>query len=170
MRSDKAAPIVTVGIIATIALLVACATPQQRAERQQQKAAETALAIDSMRLHIDVTMMNTLRYGSRNVTSDFYLELRGDTLVSYLPYLGQVHGTVAAYGSAGQGLNFTAPIDQMTKSNHKHGMTRLEMLVHSKEERHIYTLEVYPNGQAYINVRSGERDPISFDGSVKTEK
>ena len=136
-------------------------------EREEVKTSD---AIAAKKWRIDIRSMNTMRYGSRMVTPDFYLELRGDTLVSYLPYLGQVHGTVAAYGSAGQGLNFTAPIDQMTKSNHKHGMTRLEMLVHSKEERHIYTLEVYPNGQAYINVRSGERDPISFDGSVKTEK
>ena len=33
--------------------------------------------------------MSTLRYGSRTVTPDFYLELRGDTQQSYLPYLGQ---------------------------------------------------------------------------------
>jgi len=45
-------------------------------------------AIAAKQWRIDIRSMNTMRYGSRIVTPDFYLELRGDTLHSYLPYLG----------------------------------------------------------------------------------
>ena len=147
-------------------LLSACATQQQRAEERSLKAEQMSAAIAQRRLHIDISGMNTLRYGSHRVTPDFYLELRGDTLVSYLPFYGQAYHS-ATYSTPSQGLNFTAPVEKLIESRHKRGMTRLEMLVNSDEDHYVYRLEVYPNGQAYIQVRGQYRDPISFDGVCK---
>ena len=151
-------------LLFAILMATACATQQQRAEERQQKAQQMTEAIANRQLHIDVSDMSTLRYGSHRVTSDFFLELRGDTLVSYLPFLGQAYQT-ATYGTPSQGLNFTAPVEKLVETHHKRGMTRLEMLVSSQEDRFLYRLELYPNGQAYIQVRSQHRDPVSFNGT-----
>ncbi len=61
-------------------------------------------AIADKHWHIDITSMNTMRYGSKMVSTDFFLELRGDTLRSYLPYLGQVQSAPSL--SPTIGLNF----------------------------------------------------------------
>ena len=65
--------------------------PLRKLTKKERKQVAVLGAIATKRWHIDISSMNTLRYGSRAVTSDFYLELRGDTLRSYLPYLGDTN-------------------------------------------------------------------------------
>ena len=127
-------------------------------EMRQQKAVLSAIA--RKRWHIDITSMNTQRYGSRTVTSDFYLELRGDTLRSYLPYLGQVHMPTM---SPSIGLNFEEPV-----LSYKEGK-QIDIRVRTREDSYHYVIEINDNGQAYIRVRSMKRDPISFDGTLEIE-
>ena len=74
-------------------------------EKEELKPSD---AIAAKQWRIDISSMNTLRYGSRIVTPDFYLELKGDTLCSYLPYLGQAQ--VSPMLSPSIGLNFEEPV------------------------------------------------------------
>ena len=134
-------------------------------ERQQ---AAVAGAIAARRWRIEISSMTTMRYGSRTVTPDFYLELRGDTLRSYLPYLGQAQ--VSPTLSPSIGLNFEEPVlsynDSKPKSNK---YTQIDIDVRTREDSYHYVIEIYDNGQAYIRVRSMNRDPISFDGKLEIE-
>ena len=134
-------------------------------ERQQ---AAVAGAIADRRWRIEISSMTTMRYGSRTVTPDFYLELRGDTLRSYLPYLGQAQ--VSPTLSPSIGLNFEEPVlsynDGKPKSNK---YTQIDIDVRTREDSYHYVIEIYDNGQAYIRVRSMNRDPISFDGKLEIE-
>lgn len=144
--------------------MVGCATQQERAEQREKRRQAVAEAIATRRLHIDVSMMNTLRYGTKSVTPDFFLELRGDTLCSYLPYLGQAFQS--SMMSPSIGLNFEEPIRRYTESRPKPNKTRLEMDVKTQEDTYHYLIDVYDTGEAQLQVRSVNRDPVSFDGSV----
>ena len=148
----------------TALVLMGCATQQQREERRAQTQKAVLEAVENRRWHIDVTMMNSMRYGSRTVTPDFYLELRGDTLRSYLPYLGQAYQ--APMASPSQGLNFDAHIQSIKESHPKKDLSRLEIGVKTTEDTYLYTIELYNSGKAFIHVRSTHRDPISFDGDL----
>ena len=123
-------------------------------------------AIAAKQWHIDISSMNTLRYGARTVTSDFFLELRGDTLRSYLPYLGDAHTPML---SPSVGLNFEEPVqsykESMPESNK---YTQIDIGVSTREDSYRYAIEIYANGRAYIRVRSMNRDPISYDGTMDT--
>ena len=124
-------------------------------------------AIDMKRWHIDITTMNTMRYGSRTVTPDFYLELRGDTLRSYLPYLGQVQ---VSQLSPSIGLNFEEPVQQYKESKPKSNKyTQIDIDVKTREDSYHYVINIYDSGEATIRVRSLNRDPVSFDGSLVIE-
>ena len=134
-------------------------------ERQQVAVVD---AIAAKRWHIDINTMSTMRYGSKTVTPDFYLELRGDTLRSYLPYLGQVH--VSSTLSPSIGLNFEESVLTYKESKPKSNKyTQIDIDVKTKEDSYHYVIEIYSNGQAYIRVRSMYRDPISFDGTLEIE-
>lgn len=133
---------------------------------QGVKRQAVADAIAAKEWHVDITSMNTMRYGSRSVTPDFYLELHGNTLRSYLPYLGQVQASPTL--SPSQGLNFEAPILQYKVSRPKSKYTQLDIDVRTREDSYHYTIEMYDSGEAVIRVRSLNRDPISFDGTVET--
>ena len=144
--------------------MVNCATQQERAEQRSWMKQAVTEALSKRQLHIDIRSMNTLRYGTRTVPPDFFLELRGDTLHSYLPYLGQAQG--ASMASPSIGLNFEAPVLHYTECQPKAGVTRLEIDVRTQEDGHHYVIEVYDTGEALVRVRSQHRDPVSFDGSV----
>ena len=133
-------------------------------EREEVKPSD---AIAARQWRIDIRSMNTMRYGSRMVTPDFYLELQGDTLHSYLPYLGQAR--VSPTLSPSIGLNFEAPVLNYKVSKPKSNKyTQLDMDVRTKEDTYHYVVELYDSGEAYIRVRSLNRDPIGFDGTMTT--
>ena len=139
--------------------------PLRKLTKKERKQVAVLGAIATKRWHIDISSMNTLRYGSRAVTSDFYLELRGDTLRSYLPYLGDAHMPTM---SPSIGLNFEEPVLTYKESKPKK-FTQIDIDVRTREDSYHYVIEVYDNGQAYIRVRSMNRDPISFDGTLEIE-
>lgn len=139
--------------------------PLRKLTKKERKQVAVLGAIATKRWHIDITSMNTLRYGSRAVTSDFYLELRGDTLRSYLPYLGDAHMPTM---SPSIGLNFEEPVLTYKESKPKK-FTQIDIDVRTREDSYHYVIEMYDNGQAYIRVRSMNRDPISFDGTLEIE-
>ena len=136
--------------------------------KKEKTQVAVAGAIAARQWHIEISSMTTMRYGSRTVTPDFYLELRGDTLRSYLPYLGQAQ--VSPTLSPSIGLNFEEPVlsynDGKPKSNK---YTQIDIDVRTREDSYHYVIEIYDNGQAYIRVRSMNRDPISFDGTLEIE-
>lgn len=139
--------------------------PLRKLTKKERKQVAVLDAIATKRWHIDISSMNTLRYGSRSVTSDFYLELRGDTLRSYLPYLGDAHMPTM---SPSIGLNFEEPVLTYKESKPKK-FTQIDIDVRTREDSYHYVVEIYDNGQAYIRVRSMNRDPISFDGTLEIE-
>ena len=115
--------------------------------------------------HIDITSMNTMRYGSRTVSPDFCLELQGDMLHSRLPYLGQAQ--VAPMLSPAIGLNFEAPVLQYKESRPKSKKyTQIDIDVRTREDAYHYVIEIDDAGKATIRVRSMNSDPISFEGTI----
>ena len=133
-------------------------------EREEVKPSD---AIAARQWRIDIRSMNTMRYGSRMVTPDFYLELRGDTLHSYLPYLGQAR--VSPTLSPSIGLNFEEPVLSYKESKPKSNKyTQIDIDVRTREDSYHYVIELYDSGEATIRVRSLNRDAISFDGTLVT--
>ena len=135
--------------------------------KKERKQMAVLGAIGDKRWHIDITSMNTMRYGARTVSTDFFLELRGDTLRSYLPYLGQAQ--VSPSLSPTVGLNFEERVRQYQESRPKEKYTQIDIDVKTKEDTYHYVIDIYDSGDAYIRVRSLNRDPISFDGTLETK-
>lgn len=150
--------------VSAVLMMFGCATAQERAAQRAEMKKAVAEAVASRHLHIDIGSMSTLRYGTKTLTSDFFLELRGDTLRSNLPYWGQAYQ--APLGSPSIGLNFEAPILRYSESHPKANKTLLELVVRTQEDTYHYLIELYDSGESYIRVRSMNRDPISFDGRI----
>lgn len=151
-------------LIGMVLALAGCATQQQRAERQLAMKKAVARMLEKKEWHVDVTMMSSMRYGSHSVTPDFFLELRGDTLRSYLPYLGQSY-QAPMYSQSG-GLDFEKPLRTYKETHPKEDLTKMEMDVKTEDDNFHFVVEVFDTGKTYIHVRSNHRDPISFDGNM----
>lgn len=154
----------TTACLVSVLLLVGCVSTAERTQRREARAAQVAKAVAASRFTVAIRSMQTQRYGSRSVTSDFFLTLRGDTLVSYLPYLGRAYAVPPV--SPPQGLNFTAPVERSPWQQLRHGMRRLELKASTDEDTYLYRIDISPDGSVSIGVRGQAHDYISFDGEL----
>ena len=87
--------------------LSGCATAEERAARAAEQALKVKTALTQRRYKIDVNRMYPMNGNSRNVSYGYSVEVRNDTLISYLPYFGRAYNV--PYGG-GKGLNFSERI------------------------------------------------------------
>jgi len=147
------------------AILIACGsmTPAEKAERQARLAQAVDKALAERHYKVRISMMYPNRGMAVNVTSDYSLEVKGDTLVSYLPYFGRAYNV--PYGG-GKGLNFTALISEYSSEKNRHGATVVTIKVKNDEDVYSYLLEIYDNGSTTINLMARERESINYSGDL----
>lgn len=147
--------------------LAACSGSRLTAAEKQQKAQRTAEVVaqkmNDRRFVIEIDYMNP-KYGpSKHVSYGYSLEMKGDSIVSYLPYFGRAY--MVPYGG-GKGLDFTATISNWQLSQKKDGMQEGLVEVNNGEDRLFYRIDVYNDGTSSIDVWANERDPISYSGKM----
>ncbi len=151
--------------LTTILLCALLATASCASLTKSEPSSLTASSShDDTHWHVDITHMNTLRYGSRMVTPDFFLEMRGDTLWSNLPYLGNAFRS--DMGETEGVLNFELPVRNLEVTQPKKHRKRLSLDIRKRTELLHYTIELEDTDRATIWVRSNSRDAISFDGNI----
>lgn len=162
-----------IGLFVVAVMMVSCAsytidgqkvTKEVYALWTAQKVRE---GIENRQFVISVKSMHPFRGTSRHLTSDYSFELYGDSVVSYLPYFGEVR--MVPYGG-GKGLNFIGQITAYEAFQVKAGLYRVIMGVYNDEEEYRYFLEVFENGRATLDISSYNRDPISFMGEMEFDK
>ena len=144
-------------------MITACATPEERAARaaEQKRKVEAALAQRNYKIGVD--HMYPMKGPSRNVSYGYSVEVRNDSLISYLPYIGGVYRV--PYGG-GMGLNFEERIGSYRETQVKN-KRRIEIEVKNIEDTYLYSLEIFDNGSSSIDVQALQRDRISFSGKMK---
>ena len=145
-------------------MVVACATltPAEKAELTKKVNA----ALDDRHYTINIRTMSPMRGPTRTVTNPWTVEVKGDTLVSYLPYIGRAYNV--PYGG-GKGLNFSAPIADYQETVGAKNIRHIRLTVNNDEDSYLYTFAVYDNGNTSIDIQSKERDAISFSGDMVVE-
>ena len=149
-------------------ILMACST-MTKAEREAKEAEQAKMvseALDKRHYKIDINTMYARRFGAKNVASNWSLEVKGDTLVSYLPYVGVAY---EASFSSNSGLNFTAPISNYEDEGFRKGKRMIRLRVKNEDDLLDYQLEVMDNGNTSIDVMSRKREGISYSGQMDLE-
>lgn len=149
--------------IVLAAALAGCATTAERMEREARTAAQVSEALASRHYTINVLMMYPQRGRAVNLTTNYSVEVKGDSLISYLPYFGRAYNV--PYGG-GKGLNFIAPITGYQTETDRKGITRVVLTSENEEDHYRYILEVSSSGDSYIQVQSRQRDFIRYSGRM----
>ena len=157
--------------IAFLACTLASAVPvqAQKKDKEAEKArTEQAVkeALEARRYHIDVNYMTPMRGRARALTDNYSLTVRGDSVLSYLPYVGQAYSV--PYGG-GKALNFDARIQTYEMKDGKKGRKEIRFTTTNDEDSCTYQLTVYPDGGTQIRVLPTRRQSISFNGEMDTE-
>jgi hypothetical protein len=151
-------------VLLALLLLGSCATNKDLREQQRQlRAKSVAEAVANRHFTLCIKQMYPLQGGSKVITSDFFLQLQGDTINSYLPYLGRAYSI--PYGG-GKGLNFIDKVRDYRSVQVKSDQVNISFTVVNDEDTYLFNLEIYDNGNANIRVIPRERDRISFDAEM----
>ena len=154
-------------LYAGLALLIAACstlTAAERAQREREVAMQVEKALAERQYTISISMMFPRRGNAVSVTPDYSVQMKGDSLFSYLPYFGRAYSI--PYGG-GNGLHFAAPIKGYESAKGKNGRTQVTLLVENEGDRLTYNFEIFPNGHANVDVFSREREPINYSGDLE---
>ncbi|MBP3257718.1 MAG: DUF4251 domain-containing protein [Bacteroidales bacterium] len=152
-------------VILSLVLASACGISRRSPQERQAEALRIQEMLDSRNYTIDINYMLPLRSGGKAV-STYSLKVTGDTLDSHLPFIGEAR--MVPYGG-GKGLNFQERISSYDDSGPSSDRRAVTMEVKNEEDSYVYTLTVFDNGDADIHVHCGNRDDISYRGSLRIE-
>ena len=136
-------------------------TREEKAAREAREAQMVLNNIQSGHFTIDIDRMYPIRGTSQHVTN-YSVSVKDGELNSHLPYFGQAWRV--PYGG-GHGLTFKAPVGTYNVMNRNDGY-EVRIYVKTDEDQHIYTLTVFPNGRASLDVQSQNRERISYGGMM----
>ena len=148
------------------AMLSGCASAEERAARAAEQAAKVTKALEARDYKIAVNRMYPMKGSSRSVSYGYSVEVRNDSLISYLPYFGGAYNV--PYGG-GKGLNFSERIGSYRESLKNNGERQIEINVTNEEDTYIYLIKVFSNGNSSIDVTSRQRDHISYSGELEVK-
>ena len=148
------------------AMLSGCASAEERAARAAEQAAKVTKALEARDYKIAVNRMYPMKGSSRSVSYGYSVEVRNDSLISYLPYFGGAYNV--PYGG-GKGLNFSERIGSYRESQKNNGERQIEINVTNEEDTYIYLIKIFSNGNSSIDVTSRQRDHISYSGELEVK-
>lgn len=151
-------------VLLSVLFLSGCATSEEKAAQMAEQAALVTRALNNREYKIAVDRMYPMRGSSRSVSFGYSVEVRNDSLISYLPYFGRAYNV--PYGG-GKGLNFSAPIGNYQEYMMRNGRHHIEIGVTNEEDTYLYTIEVFYNGNSSVEVRARQRERISYSGNVE---
>lgn len=150
-------------------VLIGCATTMEngvkmtKAERRAQQIATVREVLNDRYYSVEIDMMHPQRYPSKQVNFGYSLTIHGDSIYSYLPYLGRAYRV--PYGG-GKALHFEALIDDYREGYLKDNIRRIEILTHNEEDRYLYVVEVFETGSASVYVSCENREHIHYTGDI----
>lgn len=154
-------------IIFSMMLMMAISIPtlsaQTKKEKKEQKKQAVEKLVASGKYKIDVNRALPSRGRSVTLTSPYSVEIRNDSVLSYLPYYGRAYSI--PYGG-GEGLNFKAPISEYQIEWNKKGAAKIKFSARSSEDKFDFSIDVFSNGSSSIFVNMQNRQSISFNGEL----
>ncbi len=124
--------------------------------------------IEAKHYTFEPTSMTPSRGGLKHLTPGYFLQVNGDTLKSYLPYIGRAYN--APISTSDAGFDFTSTDFTYAVSAGKKNSYNITVKTKDKMYNTEFMLTVYDDGTAYLRASSSDKQPISYNGSVKEKK
>lgn len=156
--------------IIIMTFLVAAVVPnvfaQSKKEMREQKEQAVKERIVSENYKISVNTAFPRRGRNVQLTSPYSVEIRNDSVLSYLPFYGRAYSV--PYGG-GNGLIFQAPLTEYIMEMNKKGTAKIKFTTRTPEDKFTFNISIYSNGSAHVHVNMQNRESISFSGEVEAE-
>lgn len=152
-------------LITSSLISLQCGTSQNVPKASSEKEASVKKLLDSRRYRFIPQSVQTQSGRSRQITN-FSLEVRQDTLISYLPYYGVAYS--ATMGASEGPLDFKATNITYSSEAANNGNTQITIRPEDPQtDAQEFFLSVSSSGYGNLSVRFNNRQSISFYGEVR---
>ncbi len=155
----------TVLIISGLCILNSCGTGNELAKKAV--AANVESMIVSKAFIFKATQALPMGGTSRTLTGDYDLNVKKDTIVSYLPYFGVAYS--APMDVSDTGIHFSSKKFSYSSVKGKNGWQITIVPKDVRQARQLF-LTVSEQGYASLKVTFNNRQPISFNGHIEKGK
>ena len=116
--------------------------------------------------YVFVPQSITTNHGrNRQLDNSYFLKLKNDSLVVYLPYFGRAYS--APINTSDAGFDFTTTNFDYSVAAGKKNSYIVSVKTKDRTFNTEFTITVFDNGTAYLRTSSNDKEPVSFNGSVK---
>ena len=139
----------------------------QDAKQEKENAKQEAIKemISSRRYAFAAQSATPMSGQLKQLTSDYSLSIKTDTLEAYLPYYGRAF--TATIGSTDGGINFKTSQFEYVVKDTKRGGWDITMKPKDLSDTKQLLLSISANGYATLQVISNDREMISFYGYIR---
>lgn len=163
-------------ITASVLALLVIAQPsfgqdkkESRKERRERERIENEnfvkQCVTNKDLYIRLESAHPLRGMVRNLTYNFTLSLKSDTLTCRMPYLGQMHTAVMDPDEVSF-VSYNQKVTTVWAHNDKKDSDIVQFIFVNTTHREKVecTIEIFKDAMVYIGINSNDRDTISYKG------
>src|SRR5882762_1176987 len=167
MKKSSIISIALTSLLSAVLLAISPNLYSQNTDKQEKENARIdslKKAIESGRFVFMAQSATPMSGRTRQLTYDYKLDIRKDTIIADLPYYGRSYSPT--YGSSDGGINFTTTnFDYSSKEGAKGGW---DIIITPKEIRNVsrMSLNVSNAGYSSLTVTSNTRQQISFNGHI----
>ena len=140
-----------------------------KAEKKAQHIAEIKAIVESKNFVFDASVANPMSGSTVNLTTDYEMTIKNDSVFSYLPYYGVAYSG-AAFSGNDSPMTFNRPIEQYTHESTKNGYM-VKFKVKNVNDVIDCTFHISETGSTTLSVSSMNRQSINYSGDLlKIEK
>jgi len=144
-------------------LFFASVAVQIQAQDSTQQSIKDVL--DAKHFEFEPDNMTTGHGKFRHLDGGYFLQIDGDTLKTYLPYVGRAYN--APFNTSDAGFDFTSTDFSYSVTEGKKKKYIVEAKTNDRMYNTEFTLTVYDDGTAYLRAYSSDKEAVSFNGSLK---
>jgi hypothetical protein len=154
-------------LLGTLLILAATACGTARLQTSPQEMERIAEALRTRDYTVEVVRADPMGWRTVNLDYGYGLTVRGDSIFSRLPFYGRAYSV--PFGG-GDGLFFKTNFLDYSLSAGRKGSTVVNIAARTDEDTYLYSVTVWPNGNARISVNSFNRQKIAYDGTIVLKK
>ena len=166
--------------------LVSCSTSKSRTNLVQMEDLDSIIKYRNFRIESDwaypqntnamqqVLNSGLMQPGSTSgaislIGNSNFLEIKGDSIKSYLPYFGERQMQVA-YGGGDAAIQFDGILENYRVEKNKNDSYSISFQAKSKSEQFNGTITIFPSLKSDIILTGTSRFAIRYSGMIKNKK
>jgi hypothetical protein len=148
-----------------VTLSISCAGTRTLSEDESAKASQINRQIESKNFTFKAQSATPLGGRYIQLTSEYDVRVKNDSLVTYLPYFGRAF--VAPMNPSEGGIMLNSTSFQYNVENRKNGGWNIMITPEDTRDVRMLQFTVTETGNATLQVMSNNKQPITFNGYIQ---